>query len=110
MTVQKGKRRRKVHRHYADQGVVVPQSEQGVKPAPEKRPAPPRQRWQPPYWLNLVFGVVMLAAGVAFSLRPLFSGGSINASSLVVFVLYVAVAGIYIVKGWRQRQRELGRR
>ncbi len=105
MPVPKGKRRKRprtrIARSTVDQPVQTQES--GASPAKTSRTAR-RARRQPPLWVNAGLGVLMIVAGVYFTLFS--PGGLSTPARLILLVGYVAISGYYFFKAYRQyRQR-----
>jgi|SRR5579875_142260 len=99
MPIQKGKRRRKPRTRGSSEASAVPVASPATSQA---RPAA-KSRFEPPLWFNMALGVGMVIFGLVYFVLPLFNGGKISTSSIVVLVLYLVVAGLYLSKAWRQR-------
>jgi hypothetical protein len=104
MPVQKGKQRRKprnrVRRDPSNESVEF----SGVA-APKARASKPvgRARRQPPLWLNVTLGLIMVVAGTYFTI---FSPGGLGTVARLILLLgYFLIAGYYFGKAYRQYRR-----
>lgn len=106
MPIQKGKQRRKprnrIRRETTEElaapSVVAPSKARSAKPL---RPA----RRQPPLWLNVTLGLVMVVAGTYFTIFS--PGGLGTAARLILLLGYFLIAGYYFGKAYRQYRRRI---
>ncbi|HEX6510568.1 MAG TPA: hypothetical protein VF221_23310 [Chloroflexota bacterium] len=104
MPVQKGKRRKRprnrVPRDAGDD--IAEQAAPAATRASGSRPAS-RQRRQPPPWLNVTLGTVMVVAGSYFTIVA--PGGLGTPGRLILLLGYFLIAGYYFGKAYRQYRR-----
>lgn len=101
MPVPKGKQRRKP-RNRVRRGPVEEVTSPAPAPAGRQRAGRgiARARRQPPLWLNVTLGIIMVVAGTYFTL---FSPGGLSIPARVgLLVGYLAVGGYYFFKAYRQ--------
>lgn len=100
MPVQKGKKRKRVrNRGERDHST----SEVRATAVPVAKSVPTRAGrkggWQLPPWANLVFGALMLGAGLFFFLSP--QKGMSMQTKAILLVMYISVAGFYLFRAYR---------
>ena len=110
MPVQKGKRRKPQRRRTRGEepgpAFTAPSTQNDVAPSRGGTARPLRgPRWNPPLWLNLTIGPLMIAAGLYFGLlQP----GARSSGRLFLLVAYLAVGVWYLVRAgmqiWQKRQ------
>jgi hypothetical protein len=62
-----------------------------------------RTRRQPPLWLNVTLGIIMVVAGTYFTI---FSPGGLGTTARLILLLgYFLIAGYYFGKAYRQYKR-----
>lgn len=104
MPVPKGKQRRKP-RNRVRRDLTSEAVEPTAAPAAKTRNSRPvrRSRRQPPLWLNVTLGIIMVVAGTYFTI---FSPGGLRlAARLILLLGYFLVAGYYFGKAYRQYKR-----
>jgi hypothetical protein len=99
MPVAKGKR----NKGSRMRGRMGPQEEIPAKEPIRKteRARVPRRGWQPPMWVNLMFGTIIITAGVVFFLGFQVNGLGTGAR-LLFLVGYFALGGLYLGRAFRQ--------
>ena len=104
MPVPKGKQRRKP-RNRVRRELTGVASEPAEAPATKTRGSKPvgRTRRQPPLWLNVTLGFVMVIAGTYFTIFS--PGGLGTAARLILLLGYYLIAGYYFGKAYRQYKR-----
>lgn len=104
MPVQKGKQRRKP-RNRTRRELTRETVESPNVTAPTTRARNPvrRTRRQPPMWLNVTLGVIMVVAGTYFTIFS--PGGLGTAARLILLLGYFLIAGYYFGKAYRQYKR-----
>ncbi len=104
MPVPKGKQRRKP-RNRVRRDLTSTAVEPATAPAAKTRSSRSagRSRRQPPLWLNVTLGIIMVVAGTYFTL---FSPGGLSLIARLILLLgYFLVAGYYFGKAYRQYKR-----
>jgi hypothetical protein len=104
MPVPKGKQRRKP-RNRVRRDLMSTEAEPVEASAPRVRANRPlgRTRRQPPLWLNVTLGFIMVVAGTYFTI---FSPGGLGlAARLILLLGYFLIAGYYFGKAYRQYKR-----
>ena len=107
MPVPKGKQRRKP-RNRVRRDLTTTAVETETAPATKTRNSRPvrRSRRQPPLWLNVTLGFIMVVAGTYFTI---FSPGGLGLIARLILLLgYYLVAGYYFGKAYRQYKRRAG--
>jgi hypothetical protein len=104
MPVPKGKQRRKP-RNRVRRDLTGAAVEPAVASVPKARGSKPigRARRQPPLWLNVTLGFVMVIAGTYFTIFS--PGGLGTAARLILLLGYFLIAGYYFGKAYRQYKR-----
>lgn len=101
MPIQKGKQRRKPRnrtRRDLDEESVVPSSQSPARASAAKPVR--RTRRQPPMWLNIMLGLIMVVAGPYFTI---FAPGGLALPARGILLLgYFLIAGYYFLKAYRQ--------
>lgn len=104
MPVPKGKQRRKP-RNRVRRDLSTTTLEPATVTAPKSRSNKParRGRRQPPLWMNVTLGFVMVVAGTYFTI---FSPGGLGLGARAILLLgYFLIAGYYFGKAYRQYKR-----
>jgi uncharacterized membrane-anchored protein len=98
MPVAKGKKKTKrERRRFGSATPIAPNEDAG--PAQGKAAKPVRRRgWEGPLWLNITVGVIMVLAGIIFTVT--------SGTGIVFLVLYWAVGGFYLYRAYRQYQKK----
>src|SRR5579872_1594839 len=104
MPVPKGKQRRKP-RNRVRRDLTSEVAEPTPTPAAKSRGSRPvgRTRRQPPLWLNVTLGVIMVVAGTYFTIFS--PGGLALVARLILLLGYFLIAGYYFGKAYRQYKR-----
>jgi hypothetical protein len=105
MPIQKGKRRNR-HRRRA-----VGFDELDQTPAVPARPqsstqSKPRRRWELPFWMNLVWGLLLVGFAVLYFVVP--ARGVPKGTQLLFLVAYFVLAGLFLGKAYRQYRESRG--
>jgi len=79
--------------------------ESTTAPAAKTRSSRPvgRNRRQPPVWLNVTLGIIMVVAGTYFTIFS--PGGLALVARLILLLGYFLIAGYYFGKAYRQYKR-----
>lgn len=104
MPIQKGKQRKKPRnraRRDPSSEIVEPSAPAVSKTRSARQVG--RSRRQPPLWLNVVLGVIMVVAGTYFTIFV--PGGLGPAARIILLLGYFLIAGYYFGKAYRQYRR-----